>query len=174
MFENYSYQKKFKALLIIFVLLLMAAYKRSYNTLFSTIEQNKVLSKTANDIDKKANNTPDLKKEIAYLDRIIGKVGITKDMVQQGIVNFASEQNSKVSINDLQPIHVFADDNYNVITNQMDVTGSCNELMQLGYDFENKFNLSRIVSMNFYITNKNNAPNVLHLKMIFQNYESNK
>jgi hypothetical protein len=153
---------------------LATAYKKSFNTLFEVIKENGVLSKKANDIDKKANNTSDLKQEIAYLDRIIGKVGITKDMVQQGIVSFASKQNYQVSINDLKPIHVYTDENYNVITNQLDVTGGCNELMQLGYDFENKFNFSRIVSMNFYTTKNNNLPNVLHLKMIFQNYENNK
>jgi hypothetical protein len=174
MFENYSYKKKFTGLLIIFVMLLATAYKRSFNTLFEVIKENRVLSKKANDIDKKANNTSELKQEIAYLNRIIGKVGITKDMVQQGIVSFASKQNYQVSINDLKPINVYTDENYNIITNQLDVTGNCNELMQLGFDFEKKFNFSRIVSMNFYTTKNNNSPDVLHLKMIFQNYENNK
>ncbi|MES2545622.1 MAG: hypothetical protein V4548_12105 [Bacteroidota bacterium] len=171
MFDNYSYKKKFQALLVIFIMLSVAAYKRSFNNLFQVIGENKTLSAKADEINKKANNTDGLMQDIAYLDKIIGKEGVTKEMVQQGIVGFASEKEPGVSINDLQPIHVFSDENYSVITNQLDVTGNSNQLIQLGYDFEKEFNFSRLVSMNFYTTRKNDNPAVLHLKMIFQNYE---
>ena len=174
MFENYSYKTKCTALIVVFFMLSITAYKRSFHTLFQVISEYKVLSIKADDINKKANNTAGLIRDIAYLDKIIGKEGITKEMVQQGIVSFASEKHPQVSINDLQPIHIFPDDNYTIITNQLDVTGNSNQLLQLGYDFEKEFNFSRMVSMNFYITKKNNKSDVLHLKMIFQNYENNK
>lgn len=174
MFENYSYKIKCTALIVVFLMLSITAYKRSFHTLFQVISEYKVLSAKADDINKKANNTDGLIRDIAYLDKIIGKEGITKEMVQQGIVSFASEKHPQVSINDLQPIHVFPDDNYTIITNQLDVTGNSNQLLQLGYDFEKEFNFSRMVSMNFYIAKKNNKSDVLHLKMIFQNYENNK
>lgn len=174
MFEKYSYKTKCTALIVISLMLSVTAYKRSFHTLFQVISEYKVLSRKVDDINKKANNTEGLIKDIAYLDKIIGKEGITKEMVQQGIVSFASVKHPQVSINDLQPIHVYPDDNYNVITNQLDVTGNTNQLLQLGYDFEKKFNFSRMVSMNFYTIKKNNKSEVLHLKMIFQNYENNK
>jgi hypothetical protein len=174
MFEKYSYKTKCTALIVIFLMLSVTAYKRSFHTLFQVISEYRVLSRKVDDINKKANNTEGLIKDIAYLDKIIGKEGITKEMVQQGIVSFASEKHPQVSINDLQPIHVYPDDNYNVITNQLDVTGNTNQLLQLGYDFEKKFNFTRMVSMNFYTIKKNNKSEVLHLKMIFQNYENNK
>ncbi|MFB9108532.1 hypothetical protein [Flavobacterium gyeonganense] len=174
MFENYSYKQKFYALGVLFCLLSITAYKRSFHTLFDVISEYRILSKKADDINKKAKNTDGLTQDIAYLDKIIGKEGTTKEIVQQGIVSFASENAPAVSISDLKPIHNFPEDDYHIITNQLDVTGNSNELLGLAYSFEKKFDLSRIVSMNFYTTKKNDKSEVLHLKMIFQNYENNK
>lgn len=174
MFEKYSYKKKFTVLIVVFFMLLITAYKRSFHTLFEVITEYKTLSEKTNAINKKANNTDKLSKEISYLDRVIGKEGITKEIVQQGIINFASTEDPKVSINDLQSSHVFSDENFRIVSNQLDVTGNCNQLLALGYGFEKKFDYSRIVSMNFYTIKKNNTSEVLHLKMIFQNYENNK
>jgi len=173
MFENYSYKQKFYALIVIFFMLSITAYKRSFHTLFEVVSEYRTLSKKADDINKKAKNTGTLKNDVEYLDKIIGKEGVTKEMVQQGIISFATT-NSGVSINDLKPIHDYQETDYHIITNQLDVTGNANQLLELAYNFEKKFNYSRIVSQNFYTTKKNNKSEVLHLKMIFQNYENNK
>lgn len=174
MFENYSYKKKFTVLIAVFFMLSITAYKRSFHALFQVINEYRALSEKVDDINKKSNNTDALIRDIAYLDKIIGKEGITKEMAQQGIVSFATKKHPQISINDLQPIHVFSDNNYSVITNQLDVTGNGNQLLQLAYDFEKEFDFSRIVSIKFYTTRKNNKFEILHLKMIFQNYENNK
>ncbi|PKB18323.1 hypothetical protein [Flavobacterium sp. 5] len=174
MFENYSHKQKFHALIIVFFMLSITAYKRSFHTLYEVITEYHTLSKKAEDINRKAKNTNSLNKDIAYLDKIMGKEGVSKEMVQQGIVSFASENSRGISISDLKPIHDFQEDNYHIITNQLDVTGNSNQLLKLTYDFEKKFDFSRIVSMNFYTAKKNNKSEVLHLKMIFQNYENNK
>ena len=174
MFENYSYKQKFYALIIIFCMLSVAAYKRSFHTLFEVVSEYRTLSKKAEDINKKSKNTGTLKNDVEYLNKIIGKEGITKEMVQQGIISFASTNSSGISINDLKPIHDFPEDNYHIITNQLDVTGNANQLLELAYSFEKNFNYSRMVSQNFYTIKKNNKSEVLHLKMIFQNYENTK
>ncbi|RKR09083.1 hypothetical protein C8C83_0683 [Flavobacterium sp. 90] len=174
MFENYSYKQKFYALIGLFFILSIAAYKRSFHTLFDVVMEYRTLLKKADDIDKKTKNASTLVKDIAYLDKIIGKEGVAKEMVQQGIISFAAENSPEVSISDLKPIHDYPEDNYHVITNQLDVTGDSNQVLKLAYNFEKQFNLSRIVSMNFYIVKNNNKSDVLHLKMIFQNYENNK
>ncbi|OMQ11324.1 hypothetical protein [[Flexibacter] sp. ATCC 35103] len=174
MFENYSYKQKFYALIGIFFILSLTAYKRSFYPLFDVVKEYQTLSKRAENINKKTQNTNSLAKDIAYLDKIIGKEGVAKEIVQQGIISFASKNSPEVSINNLKAIHDFPEDNYHIITNQLDVTGNSNQLLNLAYSFEQKFNLSQIVSMNFYITKNNNKSETLHLKMIFQNYENNK
>jgi len=174
MFENYSYKQKFYALIIIFFMLSITAYKRSFHTLFEVVSEYRTLSKKAEDINKKAKNTGTLKNDVEYLDKIIGKEGVTKEVVQQGIISFATINSKNISINDLKPIHDFPEEDYHIITNQLDVTGNANNLLDLAYNFEKKFNYSRMVSQKFYSTKKNNKSEVLHLNMIFQNYENTK
>jgi hypothetical protein len=174
MFDQYSYKQKFSALLIIFFMLAITAYKRSFSQLIQTYKEHKLLSEKVNDFNKKSNKLDALTKDVALMDRVIGKAGESKEVIQQEIISFASEKHPEVSINDLQPIHVFSDDDYKIVTNQLDVTGNANQLLRLAYDFEKEFSYSRIVSMNYYTTKKNNKTEVLHLKMIFQNYENTK
>ncbi len=173
MFNQYSYKKKFMALAVIFIMLSITAYKRSFRALFEVMKEHKELSGNVEKLNLKVKNTDALIKEVAFLDKLIGKEGVAKQEVQQEIVSHATKE-GQVSISDLQPIHTAEDENFAITTNQIDVTGNVNQLLQLAYNFEQNFNLSRLVSMNFYIAKKNNKTEVLHLKMIFQNYENNK
>lgn len=173
MFENYSYKKKFLALLVVFAMLSIAAYKRSFRPLLSVIHQYRVLSGKVSEFDNKQQNVNTLQREIAYLDKVIGKEGISKEEMQQGVIAFVSDKNPHLAINELQPIHLFSEGSALIITNQLDVSGDVNQLLKMGYDFEKDFDLSRLVSMNFYRLKNNNKTETLHLKMIFQNYENN-
>ena len=173
MFEQYSYKKKFLALMLVFVMLAITAYKRSFSALFQVIRENKELVNNITQLEQKAGNLEKLQKEVSSLDKIIGKEDMKPEEVQQQLVNFATN-NANVSISDLQPIHIADDENYLISTNQIDVTGNINELLQLGYSFEKEFNVSRLTSLNFYTTKKNNKAEQLHLKMIFQNYDNTK
>lgn len=174
MFEKYSYKKKCFALVVIFFMLSIAAYKRSFRPLLEVISEHEILVTKADNFSSKSNNIEGLMKDIDNLNKTIGKQDVSKEIVQQGIVSFVTERHPDVSINELQPIHAYYDANYTLITNQLDVTGNVNQLQQLGYDFEKKFKFSRMVSLNFYTNKKNNKSESLHLKMIFQNYENNK
>lgn len=173
MFEKYTYKQKCMALAVVFCMLSIAAYKRSFSTLFQVISEYNISSKKVADFEAKTKNSASLAKEIDYLNKTIGKEGVSKEEVQQEIISFASNHPA-ISINDLQPIHIFENENYRAITNQLDVTGNSNSLLALGYDFEKKFNFSRIVSMKYYTTKKNNKSDALHLKILFQNYENTK
>lgn len=172
MFESYSYKVKCKALLVLFAVLSYTAYKRSFSTLLATLEENAVLNDRVEEVSIAPNNINVLEAEIASIDKIVGKGGTDKEKVQQGIVNFVTMFDTSISIFDLQAIHEFQDNNFYIFTYQIDVTGSLNSLLALSYEFEKKFEYSRLVSISFYTTKKNNKPDILHLKMIFQNYEN--
>ena len=90
--------------------------------------------------------------------------------ISEEIIAF-STQHQGISISDLQAIHTYEGENYSIYTNQLDVTGNINNLIQLAYDFETQFNFSRVVSTNYYTQKKNNNTEILHLKIVFQNYE---
>lgn len=173
MFDNYSYKQKCIALGIIFLMLSAAAYKRSFKSLFDAMSENETLANKSQEYRVKSKSMDSLMKDIATLDNMLGKENVSKEEVQQGIVSFVGVRHQDVSIHDLQPIHSFIDGNFKIVTNQLDVTGTVNQLLKTAYDFERNFKLSRVVSMSFY-TIKNNKSEVLHLKIFFQNYENTK
>lgn len=174
MFNQYSYKFKFKFLLVFFIILSIAAYRRSFSNLILLYKENIVQR------EKKAlmnNQTPNIKAlstQVARLDKLIGKEGIEKEKIQQEIIDFSVKNSSEISINDLQPIHNFVYDDYQVYTYQVDLTGGYNELLDLTYKFEKQFDFSKIISLTFYTDKKNSKKEILHLKLIFQNYENNK
>lgn len=172
MFNQYTYKQKFTALIVVFFMLSIAAYKRSFSQLIQTYSQYNQLNEKVNDFNSKSNQLESLSRDVALMNKVIGKGVETKETVQQEIMRFVSENHPKVSISDLQPIHSFQDENYIIVTNQLDATGNANQLLNLAYDFEKQFSLSRIVSMKYYTTKKNNKADILHLKLIFHNYES--
>lgn len=173
MFEQYTYKQKCIALVVIFIMLSFTAYKRSFKNLFEVYDENKELTKLSKDIASKSKSLDALSMEIASYDKYLGNQNVARDVVQQEIIAFATHHDG-ISINDLQGIHTFTGENYNIYTNQLDVTGNINDVIKLGYDFETKFDFSRVVSANFYTVKKNNSIEVLHLKVLFQNYEVNK
>lgn len=154
-------------------MLSIAAYKRSFSGLLDVISENRKLNLEAASFGADGKNYEKLSQEVASLDNLIGKEGISKEEIQQNIVNFVSTRHGSLSINDLQPIHFFQDANYKIVTNQLDLEGNINQLLDAAYDFEKEFKFSRIVSINFY-TLKVAKVETLHLKIIFQNYENNK
>ncbi|MCF6133370.1 hypothetical protein [Flavobacterium wongokense] len=174
MFNQYSYKLKFKFLIVFFIILSVAAYKRSFSNLILLYKENSTLREKKGVMKNQAPNVNALTVQVAGLDKLIGKEGVEKEKIQQEIIAFLVKNSSGVSINDLQPIHNFTYDDYQVYTYQIDLTGSYNELLDITYKFERQFEYSKIISLAFYTDKKNSKTEILHLKLIFQNYESNK
>lgn len=174
MFENYSYKIKLKALIIVFCMLSFAAYKRSFSSLISVIKENNELKNKVESIDSKSKGLYILNNELAIIDKVLGKENTHKENIQQDLVSFVTDQAKNVTIYELKSTHEFADENHKIYTHQLNVTGGINELLKLSYDFEKKFTLSKVVSVEFYTMKKNNLNETLHLKIIFQNYENKK
>jgi hypothetical protein len=172
MFDKYPYKTKFKALLLIFCLLSITAYKRSFSTLKDVVKENSELSKKEKTLKDGTKDVKKLSAQIAAIDKIIGKENINKEKIQQDMISFITKY--PVSIFDMKPIHEFTDDSHTIYTHEIDVTGNLNQLLLLSYDLEKKFNYSRMISEKFYTSKKDNKSDILHFKMIFQNYENNK
>lgn len=170
-FAQYSYKHKFYALLAVALMLSVAAYRRSFSTCLSAILEYRDLKEKSALVASKSNDLGSLSSEVAMLDNMVGKGNVEPETVQQNIVAFAGRF-SGTRIFDLQPIHQYADGGFNVVTNQLEVTGNYASLLKMAYGFEKEFKYARIVSMKFYTIKKHNVPDVLHLKLIFRNYES--
>jgi hypothetical protein len=173
MFENYSYKKKFIALIVVICLLSVTAYKRSFKNLIEVYNENTNLKELSNNIKSKTNDIDKLRNKVTQFDKFLGNQNVSNDIIQQEIIAFSTIHKG-VSINELTSTHVFENENYKTLTNQLDLVGNINVLLKLIYAFETNFKFSRVISTNFYIKKKNNINNELHLRIIFQNYESNK
>src|SRR6218665_53494 len=172
MFNQYSYKAKFKFLIVFFIILSVAAYRRSFSQAIALVQENYKLKEKKEVMKSQVPNIEAMEKEVAGLDRMIGREGTEKEKIQQEIIGFLLKNSVGVAINDLQPIHDFNSDGYQVFTYQVDLTGSYNQLLGLAYKFEKQFDYSKIVSLAFYTDKKNSKKETLHLKLIFQNYES--
>lgn len=172
-FEQYSYKFKVKALAVIFILLLCAAYKRSFSKLISSFNEYSEIKSKNSKLKSATVDIDVLKGELKKINKIIGEETVDKEKIQQDIIGFAIKHKN-TSIFDLKAIHKFKDDDFVIYTNQLDLTGDLNDLLELAYDFEKNFPSSKVSSMKFYTLNKeNNKSTILHLKLIFQNYENN-
>lgn len=171
MFNQYTYKQKFSALLIVFVLLSITAYKRSFSQLITSYSEYKSLYSKNKEFDSKSKQLGKLSNDVASLDQVLGKGGKDKEAIQQEIINFIAHKHSEVAIHNIQTIHFFKDDNFTIITNTIDLTGNSNQLLRTAYDFENEFETSKIVSLQFYTERKSDKEEKLHLKLVFQNYE---
>ena len=171
MFNQYTYKQKFTALLVLFVMLVITAYKRSFSQLIASYGEYKTLSAKINEFKNKSHDLGKLQKDVAALDQILGKGGKSKEIIQQEIINFVANKHPEVAIDNIQPIHFFNDENFTIVTNQIVLTGNSNQLLKTVYDFEKEFETSKIVSMQFFTVKKNDKEEKLNLKLIFQNYE---
>lgn len=174
MFEQYSYKFKLKALAFIFILLSMAAYKRSFGPLINVINENIELNQKRKSKNLGTINLNSLQQDIIHLNKLIGKGGYEKEKIQNEIIGFVSTYDKGVSLNHLKSIHEFSDESYYIYSYQLDLVGDANGLLGVLYEFEKAFGYSKVVSSTFYTLKQNTKKNTLHLSIIFQNYENKK
>lgn len=172
MFNQYTFKQKFIALLVLFVLLSITAYKRSFRLFFQLYQENKILTEKMEKVNSDSKNLAVLEDEIRQLDKYIGKQNVDKDRIQDEILNFISTKHQKIKIVKLNPIHVFKDDKIIYLSNEIEVSGDVNDLMKLTLDLEQKFDYSKIRHLKYFSIIKNNSILGLHLKILFQSYEN--
>ncbi|MEE9363942.1 MAG: hypothetical protein V3U92_15180 [Cellulophaga sp.] len=172
MFENLSYKKKFIVLMLLLVVLSLTAYKRSFRI---TIEAYKTLEMSREklaEVNNSQHRIRGLKRDVEYLDNIIGKETASADVVQQEILNMFTEVNSDVVLVKLEEIHKAENEYFKIYTNRLVLSGSFKELLDANYYYERKFEFSRVVSLGFYIERERRTRRKkLFQQIIFQNYE---
>ena len=174
MFENISYQKKFYALIAGILITLFFAYKRSYSKTFDAINGLKNAEEKLKLIENSQGKIVDLEKSVALLDGIIGKNSNNPDIVQQEILNKFSSLETDSELVKLKEVHKAENEYFKIYTNQLIVSGKYNNVIETCYEFEKKFDYSRVISLSLY-TEKNarTKRKKLFERIIFKNYEKN-
>jgi hypothetical protein len=172
MFNQYSFKQKFIALIVLFFILCITAYKRSFSLFIQLYNEHVVLTEKMEKVNSESKNLSVLESEIEKLDSYIGKQNIDKDKIQDEILNFISVKYQNIRIVKLNPIHVFENDKIGYLSNEIEVSGEVNDLLKLSLDLEKQFDYSKIRSLKYFTVIKNNTVTGLHLKILFQSYEN--
>lgn len=173
MFENIHYKQKRIIILVIFLLLFVATYKKVFKQTFNTVNYYYKLKNQKVDSVSLKNNITNLKLKISEYDRILGN-NVKIDLLQQDILSYASAEadSNKINIISLDKQHVFSANGINVYSNFLEIEGQYNAILKTIYSFENKFNKSKINSINLYVKKDyKRKKNKLYAKLLFQNFK---
>lgn len=172
MLKNLTYKQKFYAVLVGFVLLSLVSYKKTYRQVFYAKKELALVNKKLAKATNSENDLFSLKSDITVLDNVIGGHSSNPTQVQQLIFDFISSKESHVNLVAMEDAHIFSNEEFLIYTNQVELEGSYENLMELLYDVEKNFKSSRVVSNSMY-SKKNYTTNTtkLYLKIILQNYE---
>jgi hypothetical protein len=172
MFDKYTYKQKFYALIILFIMLLLASYKKTFKHVFSAQNELSLIEERITESNVSDQDLYVLNSQLTDLDLFIRGQNAEPQLVQHEILDFITRSNFKVDVVNIENVHLFKDTDFMIYTNQLEVEGDYIDLMKLLYSIENKFESSRVVSLAFYVKKDfRNKRKRLILKLILQNYE---
>ena len=97
-FEQYSYKQKNYALLLIAVLLVAVSYKRAFKITLETLGYKQELTQKIADAHHAVSSIRTTQRDIAYLNKLLGKENSTIEKVQQGFLDFLEKNSSNVIV----------------------------------------------------------------------------
>lgn len=170
-FDKYSYKQKNFALIVVTILLIAAAYKRVFRTTIETVGYSKELH------DKIAqSHNADLKirnqyKEIALLNKIIGKENVSIERAQQGFLNFFAEHAKGLTVYSIDEVLVYQHPDYKINTHRIVLKGGYINTLEFIYCLEKEFSLGKVLNLSFeYRKASIEDQKDLYTTILLQNY----
>lgn len=175
MFENISNKRKFYAILVLFVVLGITAYKRSFKHTIASISLYSESKKSITENENAESTFIKLKQEASRLNGVIGKKNKNPEIIQNKILNFIDTQGFSSKISEISPLHYSENNYFKIYSNNITLTGDFNNLLASVYQFEKEFDFARIASVKLYTKNNYRiSKKELYCNIIFQNYENKK
>ncbi len=173
MFDRFTYKQKNYGLLIMFVLMIMVSYKRSFSLTLNlrseiTNQETKKISATHAQSDLEI-----LQIQITQLNKNIGKSDLEPDKVQQEILRTIAwfSDDNDVNLKQLEETHNFETVDFNIYSNLVAVKGNFNGILSLAYYMENNFDYARLTNISVYKEqNRTTKKTELYGKLLFQHY----
>ena len=172
MFKNITYKQKFIAILGGAIILFMASYKKTYKHMFIAKKELSQMEQKLSTNEYSFDNLYRLKNEISSLDNLIGGDNLDPKYVQQSILDFVSKTTLNANIVSIEDVHLFADREFLIYSNVIELEGTYENLINLLYEIEKNFKDSRVISTQLYSKkNYRTKKQNLFLKITLQNYE---
>lgn len=171
LFEKYSYKQKNLALLIIAVLLFAVSYKRAFS---KTIETNSYISELELKKQEALNSQEEirlLQKQVAQLNKLLGKENVSVEEVQQGFLNFLARKSPKISVKQIDEVYSFEHPDFKINTFKIELKGDFISILKFIYELEQSFDDARLIHFQMSsekdaVTNKTDLTTTL----LIQNY----
>lgn len=172
MFKTITYKQKFYALILSFLMLLLASYKRKISKLLDVKSKIDKIDKNQKNIEESNFKILFIKNEIKNLDDVIGGSKTDPEDVQQKILDFITKKGFVNNLVSIENVHLNSKNEFLIYTNQIILESNYETLINTLYDIEKHFLHSRVISTKLYLKRKFNINNEkIYLKIIFQNYE---
>ena len=173
MFDRFTYRQRNYGLLIMFVLLAMVSYKRSF--LLTLNLKDVVRKQEIQKLDvKNTKKTIELLRfEIAQINKNLGKTGERSDRVQQALLQEISSfpKSYGLTIESINTTHLFTSVDYKILTNEVLIEGNFRGILNAIYKLEKEFDYARIINTDIYKTKaRGDKKSKLYAKLLFQHY----
>lgn len=171
LFPQYSYRKKKLAAVMLFVVLGIAAYKRSYSVTIDLINLNSELKIKRDEAEKSKDQLMKKQKEILIVNQIIGKENIPNEIVQQAFLSFVDSTGTGVQVERMEEVYRYDHPDFIINTNEITIKGNYSSSLKFIYSLEKNFNYARLVSLR-YFTKHNREKNTdeLFVTLLLQNF----
>ena len=173
MFDRLTYKQKNYGLLVMFLLMLMVSYKRSFVLTLNALDELTVQESQKQSAESAQQSIEMLQLSIAQLNQNIGRSDLEPDKVNQEILSTISRfaMDHEVNLQKLEATHVFQTVDFTIFSNLISVEGSFNGILQLIHYMENKFEYARLTNVNLYTqTDLTTKKTKLYAKLLFQHY----
>lgn len=174
MFDKYTFKQKNRFLLVIFILLAFASYKRSFVLSIIALDEIDRQEASLANINNAEINLINLNQTISDLDKTIGNSNLKPDKIQQEILRTIAELSNEhnIRLESIEETHIYKNVDFSVFSNEVILEGRFNDLTQSIYDLELNFEHAKLINVAFYkkkelSTNKQK----LYAKILFQHYQ---
>lgn len=170
-FDTYSYKQKNYALVLLFVLLIAAVYKRSISP---TLEIKNYRTELVNKLERAKSAHQEIKlkySQIAGLNQFLGKENSTVEKVQQGFLNFYAKRSKGLEVYQIDEVLNFKHPDFQINTHRIVLKGDFLSTLRFLYNLEKDFSLAKLLNVHFeYKKYSSDEDPDLYTTILIQNY----
>ncbi len=173
MFDKLTYKQKNYGLLLLFILMAMVSYKRSFVlsiNLNKEIDQQELQKLEVKQSSKKIDL---LRMEIEQINQNLGKTDETSERVQQELLKAISHfpKSYGLTVEAINTTHIYSSVDYKILTNEVLFEGNFKGITRAINRLEQEFEYARIINTDIFKTkNHGEKASKIYAKVLFQHY----
>ncbi len=172
-FDSYSYRYKNYALIVLGLLLLAVAYKRSFR---GTLEARDYRTELKEKIAVSRNSSREIRQtnaRLAVLNEFLGKENSSIEKVQQGFLTFFTRNAQKIVVFEVSEVQSFQHPDFTIYTHKVILKGDFIHTLKFLNRLETQFDLARLINVSHSYEKVNDSDPALYTTILFQNYVRN-